>query len=106
MLDEPVAVWDLLPTLADAPPGLDGVSFLPALTGRRQPSHPYLYWRKNAGGEAVRFGNWKGVRLKGGSPIELYDLGADAGESTDIAATHPALVRQAERLLADAVASG
>jgi arylsulfatase A-like enzyme len=44
------AFWDLLPTFLDAaglksPPGLDGVSLLPTLTGRgRQQQHPYLYW--------------------------------------------------------------
>ncbi|GAA2071525.1 arylsulfatase [Actinomadura alba] len=102
----PVAVWDLLPTLAEvagaqAPSGLDGVSFVPALTGGKQPGHEYLYWENNRN-QAVRFGNWKAVR-RGSRPVELYRLNKDVGERTDVAADHPALVREAERLLAGAV---
>lgn len=109
VLRQPVAVWDLLPTLAEAggaevPRGLDGVSFVPALTGRAQPEHAYLYWEADGADEAVRFGDWKGVRPEEG-PVELYHLRRDPYESTDVAAAHPALVRRAERLLADAVAS-
>lgn len=108
VLRDPVAVWDFLPTLAevggaDAPEGLDGVSFLPALTGREQPSHPYLYWEADGADEAVHFGNWKGVRPEDG-PVELYNLHADIGEQRDVSASHPGLVREVERLLADAVA--
>jgi hypothetical protein len=55
--------------------------------------------------QAVRFGSRKGVRPKDG-PVELHHLSQDAGESTDLAARHPALVRKAERLLADAVSGG
>ncbi len=108
VLRDRVAVWDFLPTLAEVggaatPPGLDGVSFLRALTGRGQPPRPYLYWRGDSGVEAVRFNRWKAVRPKGGQ-AELYDLFADIGEKNDIAAAHPDLVLQAESLLADAVA--
>ncbi|NYV74833.1 arylsulfatase [Streptomyces sp. UH6] len=110
VVHDPVAVWDFLPTFAEvagapAPPALDGVSFVPALTGRRQPEHDHLYWEHDRKDQAVRFGNWKGVRPKNG-PVELYHLNQDPGESTDVAARHPALVRKVERLLAGAVAGG
>lgn len=104
---DPVAVWDFLPTFAEAagartPPGLDGVSFVPALTGGEQPQHEYLYWEQEGKDQAVRFGNWKGVRLEN-RPVELYHLNQDVGERDDLAAQHPALVRKVERLLAGAV---
>lgn len=107
---DPVAVWDFLPTFAEvagaeAPPGLDGVSFAPALTGGRPGKREYLYWECREGryGQAVRFGKWKAVRLDGG-PIELYDLHRDLGERHNLASTHLAQVRRAERLMAAAVA--
>ncbi|MGS2619224.1 arylsulfatase [Micromonospora sp. LZ34] len=107
VVHDPVAVWDLLPTLAEvagaqAPATLDGVSFVPALTGREQPSHEYLYWEHNGRNQAVRFGNWKAVR-RNDRPVELYHLNKEIGELTDVAAEHPALVRKAESLLAAAV---
>jgi arylsulfatase A-like enzyme len=110
VVHDPVAVQDFLPTFAEVagapvPPALDGISFVPALTGRDQPSHEYLFWEHDRKDQAVRFGNWKGVRPKDG-PVELYHLNQDPGESTDLAARHPALVRKVERLLADAVAGG
>lgn len=56
--DHPSAFWDFLPTACEAagieaPSGLDGISYWPALTGRGvQAAHDYLYWkfRKSAGG--------------------------------------------------------
>jgi arylsulfatase A len=106
---EPVAVWDLLPTLADlagtdVPAGLDGVSLLPLLTGRSEPERDYFYWEFNneiRNDQAVRWGRWKAVRFDG-APVELYDIHHDWVEQTNLAATHPAQVRQAERLMAAA----
>ncbi len=99
------AFWDVMPTLADvagvdAPEGIDGVSFLPTLLGGAgQRAHDALYWEYHGlwnGAQAVRIGDWKGVRLGGhddpDAPIELYDLGADPGETTDLAADHPDVV--------------
>ena len=52
--------------------------------------------------QAIRKGRFKAVRRnvtkKPDSPIELYDLDADLGETTDIAAKHPDVVRQMARL--------
>ncbi|HVU32886.1 MAG TPA: arylsulfatase [Opitutaceae bacterium] len=93
---------DFLPTAAamagvPAPAHLDGISFLPAILGDEaaQPRHKYLYWEfyEGASSQAVRLGNWKGVRipmLKG--PIELYDLTTDRHEDHDVAAEHPDIV--------------
>ena len=105
--DVPSAFWDVLPTLAEiagttAPPGLDGVSLVPTLEGRDpdQARHPHLYWEFH-GGQAVRLGDWKGVRQAGSDSIELYDLAADLAESTDVANDHPQVVAEIERIMRD-----
>lgn len=97
-----VALTDLLPTIGAAvgrplpvDAGLDGVSFLPALTGTG-PARTRIVTRASEGGVfAVREGSWKLVARPGKS--ELYDLAADAEESADRAAERPELVA---RLLA------
>lgn len=95
---------DFLPTACQmagipAPEGLDGISYLPVLTGREQPRHEFLYWEfhEQGGRQAVRKGNWKMVREqvnKGEQPWQLYDLAADLGETTDVATQHPEIVAE------------
>lgn len=82
------------------PAGLDSVSLFPLLTGNvaRQKQHPYLYFEfyEQGGRQSVRFGNWKAIRepmLTG--PVQLYDLAKDVGETSDLAAKHPDIVRRA-----------
>jgi arylsulfatase len=110
--DLPSYFPDVLPTLcglagATAPAGVDGVSLVPSLTGKgTQQSHEFLYWEfpGYGGQQAVRSGNWKAVRQnlgKGAVKTELYDLAADPGEKTDVAAQHPDVLRRLEKLLAD-----
>jgi len=62
--------WDILPTLLDLadlsiPTDVDGISIKAALTGGTQEKHPYLYWEfhEGSGSQAIRKGDWKGVRL-------------------------------------------
>ena len=99
------AFWDFLPTALDAagariPDGLDGVSYLPAMTGdtENQGHHPYLYWEftEQGGKQAVRQGNWKGICLNvaedPAASLELYNLANDLGEMNNIAAAHPDIV--------------
>jgi arylsulfatase A-like enzyme len=100
------AGWDVLPTLAAvagaAPPtGIDGLSMLPALFGRRQQGHEYLYWEFHEGAfaQAVRLGRWKGVRKGGNQPVELYDLQTDVGETRNFAASRPEIVRRIEEIM-------
>jgi arylsulfatase A-like enzyme len=103
-------VWafeDFLPTAAElagakAPAGIDGISVLPTLLGEgEQRRHDFLYWEFHEGGfqQAVRAGDWKALRKKLGSPLELYDLKADVGEKTDVAARHPDVVQRIEAYL-------
>jgi len=99
------AVWyfaDFLPTAAaiagiDPPANLDGVSVLPTLLGKQQDlADRFLYWEypTRHGEHAARWRNWKAVCPKLGAPIELYDLASDVGETTNLAARRPDLVRK------------
>jgi arylsulfatase A len=96
--DFPSAFWDFMPTLAElaqtpSPTDVDGVSLVPTLLGRsdEQTAHEYLYW-EYVGGQVVRLGDYKGIRLNPDAEIELYDLAADLAETTDLAAEHEDVV--------------
>jgi len=105
--DQVWAFWDFLPTVAEmagAPPpdGIDGISMLPTILGRKQErEHEFLYWEFHERGsrQAVRTGNWKAIRQRSGQPLELYDLKADLGETNNVAAMHPAVVERVEAYL-------
>lgn len=109
---EIIAFQDMMPTFAelagaDTPQGIDGVSVVNALAGGAiaQP-HDYLYWDyghcRDRYDQAVRMGKWKGIRLGQGNAIELYDLENDLGETTDIAADHPDIVKRIEAVMSEA----
>ena len=98
--DTPVLLTDLMPTLLEwggVNPGnavgpLDGVSLLKMFTGIALPPRP-LFWHfphyTNQGGRpagAVREGDWKLVENYEDESAELFDLGKDPGETTNLAA--------------------
>jgi len=108
--DHPSAFWDFLPTACEvagleAPEGVDGISFLPALLGKKQKKHEYLYWEfhERGGKQAVRKGRWKairqGVSRNPEAPIELYDLAADIGEKRNLAGQNPRIVEEMARIM-------
>ncbi|NJB86059.1 arylsulfatase A-like enzyme [Lewinella marina] len=116
----PVGNWDWLSTFAEVagaavPAYTDGASLLPILSGEGAGlGREYLYWEYFHGGktpdyadfappardrrrgemQSVRIGNFKGVRFnvtEADAPFEIYHLGADSTEATDLARQKPAL---------------
>jgi arylsulfatase A len=112
--DHIAAFWDVMPTIAEVtgttpPEEIDGISFAPTLTDAgEQILHNFLYWEFPAygGQQAVRMGDWKGIRqdmLRRNNPdplkIELYNLADDPGETTDVASEHPEVVAQIREIM-------
>lgn len=103
-------VWyfpDVLPTCADiagteAPEGLDGSSILPTLLGKSQDmGDRFLYWEFFEKGyqQAVRWRDWKAIRLAPNQKLELYDLSKDIGEKSNVATEHPEVIASIETYL-------
>jgi arylsulfatase A-like enzyme len=104
--EQPWAFWDFLPTAAElagtkVSSAHDGLSMVSLLKGGEAPAREAFYWELHEGAslQAVRFGNWKAVRNGPSKAVELYDLGKDAAESIDVAASHPDLVARATDLM-------
>lgn len=118
---------DVLPTLAElagatdrVPSVVDGISIVPELlgaaaAGRAQAAHPYLYWEdadidwnavrylhEKTLRQAVRAGDWKGIRLRPDAPLELYNLKDDPAEARNVAAGNPDVVARLDRYMAEA----
>jgi arylsulfatase A-like enzyme len=127
----PSAFQDFLPTAcelagAEAPAGIDGISYLPTLVGQpdEQGKHEYLYCASGEGATSVgvRFGDWKLVQYRkpkvnrskkeGAPPVtqsqrssgvkpdwRLYDLSKDIGEKNNVADQFPKVVAEILALL-------
>ena len=85
--------------------GLDSLSFLPALRGKKAAQHKYLYFEfyEQGSRQSVRFGQWKAIRepMLTGS-VQLFDLAKDIGETNNLANQHPDIVKQAMGYLNEA----
>jgi arylsulfatase A-like enzyme len=104
--DEFVSTLDLLPTFArlagmeSKVRKLDGFDISPVLLGEKGARSPRttlcsLYGYGKNRFESMREGHWK---LHLGTPPKLYDLRNDLGETTDVAAQHPDVVKWLPRL--------
>ena len=118
------AFWDFLPTACDLagtepPSGINGISYMPELLGYKQPKHEYLYWeyfryhygwqpgdegpRNSLVSQAVRMGNWKGIRtniLKDlQEPLLLYNLEEDPREENNMAGLHPEIIEKIRQIM-------
>jgi len=110
---EAVCLTDVYATVADAfaltltdAEAEDSLSFLGVLQGEGAPRGAPIVHHSVAGMFAIREGRWKLVCGNGSGgreapkgapfaePFQLYDLDADLGETTDLAAEHPEVVRR------------
>ncbi|MFO0846670.1 MAG: sulfatase-like hydrolase/transferase [Gemmataceae bacterium] len=119
--DQLVCLTDLLATCAEvvgervpAGAGEDSVSLLSARTGAKGPGREAVVHHSIDGSFAVRQGRWKlclfpgtggwskprpGKEDMGLPPVQLYDMGHDPGETTNLHAQHPEVVGRLTRLL-------
>lgn len=99
--DQPCYFPDFFPTFAKmagvtTPFVTDGVDLMPALKGKKLPNR-MLYWEqfpKKGLSQAVRFGNWKAVRLNLDQKWMLFNLKTDPAETHDVAAQNPKVIAQ------------
>ena len=100
--DRIIDVTDMLPTfseLAEArpPAGIDGVSIASFLGGSGE-QRPREFLIHEAGKyQSIIRDRFKLIRAE--DSLELYDLVSDHSESADVAAKHPALVKELEALM-------
>ncbi|MDI6828633.1 MAG: sulfatase-like hydrolase/transferase [Armatimonadota bacterium] len=102
-------VMDFLPTfarLAGVPVPtdriIDGKDILPLMTGEKDAVSPYevFYMYRVERLEAIRCGKWKlalprqEVGTKENIPLSLYNLEEDIGETTDVSAQYPSIVKR------------
>ena len=107
----PTAFWDMMPTFANlinakTPKGLDGISFLPELSGKKQTQkHDFFYWEfhEQGGKQAVLQGDWKLIKLQVLNPqktyFELYNIKTDPTEKENQLANFPEKVKQLSAII-------
>ncbi len=110
------AHWDLAPTFCDFAgttftPPTDGISFRNALTGSEQTRlHEYIYFEFGVPWylkymQAVRKGDWKLIRTKRNilpEQFELFNLKDDIGETRNLSAEHPEIVKELSGIMLSA----
>ena len=111
----PFSSPDLYPTLLEMA-GLplrpeqhcDGISFAPILQGKAKMDDRPVFWHYphygNQGGTpacAVRLGDFKLIEFFEDGHLELYHLGDDISEETNLASSNPEITSQLHKILVD-----
>lgn len=88
---------------------LDGLSYLPLLTGGKMPADRVSYWysprpRPNQTGDtssaAIRQGNWKYFQSYDSSvPSQLFDLSKNPNEDRDLSSANPGKMAEMKKML-------
>lgn len=109
----PWAFCDFFPTALEiaglaARSGLDGISIVPTLLGKKQ-DRPPLYWEQHGYNrkteqltgmiQAARLDQWKAVRRSPQAPLEIYDLSTDLGEKKNLASAKPEIASKMDAIL-------
>lgn len=100
--DQVAALWDLYPTFLQLAgiknlKSVDGISMMPMFRNKNNQEHDFLYWEfhENNGRQAVRWKNWKGIKLNvskdAHAHLELYNLNNDPSEERNVAEKYPAI---------------
>jgi arylsulfatase A-like enzyme len=114
---------DLLGKTLPANAGEDSVSVLPLLLGKKAPAREAIVHHSHNGSFAIRQGSWKLIFCgdAGSTPptaarrdkaendatgIQLFDLSADIGERSNLAANRPDIVERLTRLMERYVREG
>lgn len=109
--DHVSAFWDVSPTLrelagAEPQADTDGLSMVPVLLGKgEQEMHDYLYWEfyEMGGKRAILKGKWKMILYKTNTElnprVELFNRDLDPSEQNNVAAQHPEVVSELQRLM-------
>lgn len=101
--DAVVGLFDILPTFVKLAGGtlptdrkIDGSDIWPILSGQPNAASPHevFFFYRGLKLEAVRSGPWK-LHL---ATLELYNLASDIGESNNVAAANPSVVKQLQSI--------
>jgi arylsulfatase A-like enzyme len=110
----PVISIDFYPTILDmlglpVPEeiGLDGVSIVPLLKGKKKLDRDAIYWHfphySNHGmqspGGAIRSGDYKLLEYYENNTVQLFNLENDIGEQHDLSASEPEMVEKLRNML-------
>ena len=80
--------------------GSDGINLLPVITGQKKNiAGRMLYWEqypRDGISKAVRFGNWKAIKMQEGESWQLYNLKSDPTESKDVSSENPGILKKIE----------
>lgn len=104
--DKLMTALDLLPTFArlggaEVPSDrvIDGKDIWPTLSGDAETPHEAFFYHGGNQLKAVRSGNWKLHINKNGKPLQLYDLGNDIAEKTNLIEANPEVVKKLNGML-------